>query len=184
MCEKEVITYKDVSITLSREYDAENPRERGNLGKMVCFHPTWVLGDANTGIDMDDYSGWDSMLKGLLKDNPNAVILPVYLYDHSGISVSTTPFSCRWDSGQCGWIYATPQGIRKVLGINRVTRKRREEAEELLRAEVWIYNKYLCGDVWTYEFEIGADWYGTEYGRTAALNRAQELIDEIKGVKK
>ncbi len=32
-------------------------------------------------------------------------ILPVYLYDHSGITINTVPYSCRWDSGQIGWIY-------------------------------------------------------------------------------
>jgi len=34
------------------------------------------------------------------------VILPLYLYDHGGITMSTGAFSCPWDSGQVGWIYA------------------------------------------------------------------------------
>ena len=34
------------------------------------------------------------------------LMLPLYLYDHSGITMNTTGFSCPWDSGQVGWIYA------------------------------------------------------------------------------
>lgn len=41
------------------------------------------------------------------------VILPVYLYDHSYLSISTTKFSCQWDSGQVGWIYATKEKFIK-----------------------------------------------------------------------
>jgi len=32
---------------------------------------------------------------------------PVYAYIHGGITVSTTPFSCRWDSGVLGFIRTT-----------------------------------------------------------------------------
>ena len=39
------------------------------------------------------------------KVSTKIIILPLYLYDHSGISMKTTPFSCQWDSGQVGWIY-------------------------------------------------------------------------------
>jgi hypothetical protein len=36
-------------------------------------------------------------------------IKDLYLYDHSGITISTSPFSCGWDSGQVGFIYLTRQ---------------------------------------------------------------------------
>lgn len=39
------------------------------------------------------------------------VILPVYMHDHSGITFSTSPFSCSWDSGQVGVIYMPPSVI-------------------------------------------------------------------------
>ena len=36
--------------------------------------------------------------------NKYAYVLPVYLYDHSGLCLSTSPFSCPWDSGQVGFV--------------------------------------------------------------------------------
>jgi hypothetical protein len=59
-------------------------------------------------------------------------ILPVYLYDHSGLTINTTGFTCPWDSGQIGWIYAsheqvkaeygavTPENLRKPIAYWRV----------------------------------------------------------------
>lgn len=35
--------------------------------------------------------------------------LPVYVFRHSGTRVSTTPFSCKWDSGLAGYIYMTKE---------------------------------------------------------------------------
>ena len=38
------------------------------------------------------------------------LMLPLYLYDHSGITMNTTGFSCPWDSGQvgCCLLYTSP----------------------------------------------------------------------------
>ena len=46
------------------------------------------------------------------------VILPLYLYDHSGITMSTGPFSCPWDSGQVGWIYASKKTFIDETGYS------------------------------------------------------------------
>jgi len=48
-------------------------------------------------------------LQDILDSLDKYIILPLYLYDHSGITMSTGPFSCPWDSGQVGWIYAPKQ---------------------------------------------------------------------------
>lgn len=44
------------------------------------------------------------------------IVLPLYLYDHSGITMNTTGFSCPWDSGQVGWIYASKEDALKEFG--------------------------------------------------------------------
>jgi len=40
------------------------------------------------------------------ESNPEWESYPVYCYIHGGITVSLNPFSCRWDSGQLGRIWA------------------------------------------------------------------------------
>jgi len=47
------------------------------------------------------------------------VILPVYIYDHSGITLNTVGFSDPWDSGQVGWIYASKGKFLKETGYTK-----------------------------------------------------------------
>jgi hypothetical protein len=54
--------------------------------------------------------------KKVLKDY---VILPLYLYDHSGISMNTSGFSCGWDSGQVGFIYCERSRFIKETGYTK-----------------------------------------------------------------
>jgi len=78
------------------------------------------------------------------------VILPLYLYDHSGVTMNTVGFSCPWDSGQVGWIYATHDDIRKEYGALDTNR-----AEELLKAEVEEYDHYLTGQCYGFKLYEG-----------------------------
>jgi hypothetical protein len=70
------------------------------------------------------------------------VILPLYLYDHSGITISTGSFSCPWDSGLVGVIVCDNDTIEKEWAGDR------DRAEKCLQAEVEVYDQYLTGDVW------------------------------------
>lgn len=70
------------------------------------------------------------------------VILPLYLYDHSGITMSTSKFSCPWDSGQVGWIYAPLSKVTEEYG----TDTHPEHGTPLARA-----TRYLTGEVTTYD---------------------------------
>lgn len=83
--------------------------------------------------------------------NKKTIILPLYLYDHSGITISTSPFGCPWDSGQVGWIYITYPEIEEEYG--EITGKAIEKAEQVLKNEVKIYDMYLMGDVYGYMLE-------------------------------
>jgi len=58
------------------------------------------------------------------------IILPLYLYDHSGITMNTTGFSCGWDSGQVGYIVMSYEKIRKEYNWKNITKKRRTQIEK------------------------------------------------------
>lgn len=78
------------------------------------------------------------------------LILPLYLYDHSGITMSCSPFSCPWDSGQVGYIYCTVErGVAECGSL--------ENARKHLQSEVEVYDQYLTGDVWGFVVEECAD---------------------------
>lgn len=67
-------------------------------------------------------------------------IIPVFMYDHSGITIRTGPFSCPWDSGQVGFIYCTRKDSEK-LDIPW------EDVDRVLRGEVEMLDQFLTGDV-------------------------------------
>ena len=133
-----------------------NPRtEWDNFGHMVCFHKRYDLGDEGHGITESDFESWDELENFLRREKMAAVILPVYMYDHSGITIRCGSFHDRWDSGQIGFIYATREDIRKNWNVKRATKDLLEQARKLLLAEVGEYDDYLTGNVYGYVLEDG-----------------------------
>jgi hypothetical protein len=127
-------------FNIIRDPEPRNPREECvNFGTMACWHRRYRLGDEQP----------EEYLRGI----SDAIVLPIYLYDHSDIAISTAPFSCPWDSGQVGFISVSKAKVREEFGVKRITAKVREKAEEILRGEVKDYDKYLRGEVWAFEIK-------------------------------
>jgi hypothetical protein len=82
---------------------------------MICFHRGYDLGDKHN-YNADDYNSWGEIEKAIIKEENPAVILPLYMYDHSGISISTSPFGCRWDSGQIGFVLVSKKQALEEFG--------------------------------------------------------------------
>ena len=145
-------TGKKYTLKIVDDSSSESPRDWDNMTKMVCFHSRYDLGDKHN-YNSDDYSGWDEMKKAIIVNEDVAIIEPLYMYDHSGQTISTTPFSCPWDSGQIGWVFITKEAIRKELNVKRITKKALERAGKNLKAEVGVYDQYIRGDVYGFEVE-------------------------------
>jgi hypothetical protein len=129
------------SLEIHSDDDPESPREWDNNGIMVCWHSRYNLGDKHDHETPQDFLDWK-------KEHGDEVIacLPLYLYDHSGLTISTGPFSCPWDSGQVGWIIATRESLES--GGHDVDKLEVAKVEEWLRGEVEAYDQYLRGDIW------------------------------------
>ena len=166
------LNYKGFTIKIEQDDDSQNPREWDNLGTMVCWHNGYNLGDKH---DFDSPSDFRDEIN---KDN--AIILPLFLYDHSGITMSTSSFSCPWDSGQVGYIYVTLKDVRKEYGVKRITKAIRQKATNLLISEVETFDQYLTGDVYGYMVEETGDscwgYFGQE-GIEQAISEAKDGID-------
>jgi hypothetical protein len=149
---------------------------------MVCFHKNYKLGDDHK-YDRNDYNSWEELLSAIERDNPSGLIYePLYLYDHGGTTISTSPFSCKWDSGQVGYIYASKDSIRKEFGVKRLTKGVLERAYKVMEGEVRVYDQYLTGDV--YGFIIKGEDGETEdscwgfYGSDPCTNG---MLDRLSG---
>lgn len=189
------------TAVILRDTDPANPRDpyyQENLGKMVCWHKRYNLGDKHTFDDPIDFAqdlalkntSWSELLlyikDGHTKDlrlvpegegyqlqsrsvfdnniwvdmagfqfpadfsdsaaiskriwdeaqgeitdvlkemytpelidlcKDKVAILPLYLYDHSGLTMSTNDFGDRWDSGCVGFIYMDKDTAMKELGM-------------------------------------------------------------------
>lgn len=164
MDEIETIEYRGFDINIYQDENPEDPREWDNLGTMVCFHERYNLGDKhsfdspgemNISLAVDVGHDYENLYDNVSEEevekivNENYVVLPLYLYDHSGITMSTRPFSCPWDSGQVGIIYVSRKKAKKELeqfhkGVSII---------EILTGEVETYDKFISGEVYGYNVE-------------------------------
>lgn len=179
----EVITEKVVGNHIIRTFydeSPENPRQWDNLGTMVCFHGRYRLGDEHN-YDSNDYKGWDEMEKAIIKNENVGVILPLYLYDHGGITISTSPFSCNWDSGQIGFIFISKKKMLEEYGGKIVTKKLKERVEGYLKNEVEEYDQYLRGEVYgvkVFKKELDEDGDDVEVHSCWGFFSEQEAIED------
>lgn len=102
------LEHKGCRIEIHPDTDAESPREWDNAGTMVCWHRRYALGDKHTFNSPADFEEW-------AKEN-KALVLPLFLYDHSGLSMRTSAYGDPWDSGQVGYIYILPAKILEEWG--------------------------------------------------------------------
>lgn len=108
-----------------------------------------------------------------------SIILPLNLYDHGGISMSVTSFlghaqHAEWDSGQVGWIFATPQEIQKEYGNLAV--ESYEKAKSLLRSEVETYDYYLTGQCYGFRLYENGEETDNCWGFLGSLSEVMKSI--------
>lgn len=237
------------SLFIEYDTDPQDPREWNDLGKMICWHRRYRLGDKHTYADPEELlselvrnnvpkkrivkfikSGGDPeqrfaynrssrlwelhskafwcdpdpwcieedfksmkaipenvidailenmrvpQLMTLLNDAADLVLMPLYLYDHGGITISTSAFSCLWDSGQIGWIFADREMIVKEHGVcNKRTLAR---TREILEGEVQTYDLYLTGQCYGYRLYEGEEETDSCWG---FLGDSDSLIKDLPG---
>lgn len=112
-----------------------------------------------------------------------AIILPLYLYDHGGITISHGRFSCPWDSGQVGLHYMTKEAVQREWDGDL------EKAKKYMEGELETYDHYLRGNVWGFyiETEDGeyldscGGFFGDEIEETGMLEAVEEkYVDLLK----
>ena len=188
-------TVKKISLQSGKTLEiyqtqVQSPREDDNLGTMVCFHGGYNLGDEHDYVQ-EDFNSFDELKEQIVKDINPLVILPLYLFDHSGITISTTPFSCKWDSGQVGWIFIDKKQL-DILGTHMLDTEAFPEYKERLKnqlaGEVKTYDYYISGDTYGFqimdeegEYEDGCSgFFGTDW-KTNGLTDNADLSEEDLG---
>jgi len=119
------------------DYSPFDPREDDNFGTLIAFH---------SRCDYSDNNDWtkEELIEHI--QEKDILSLPIYLYEHGGIALSTTPFHCQWDSGQIGYIFVSHAEIIEWFGELNL-----EQAEKNLKAEIEEYSNYINGEVYGYQ---------------------------------
>lgn len=166
-------------LNVLADHDPQNPRvEYENVTQMWCAHRRYTLGDPgfrNEAVTAERIRS---------QHGPIALIKPLYLYDHSGLTISTTPFSCPWDSGQIGWVWITREKLRTEYRRSKEYPTQAKWAEAILQGEVSTYDQYLTGDVWEYriiEVETGAivESCGGMFGHDYAEKEGNSMLQYV-----
>lgn len=190
--------YRGFNIFVEQDEAASDygPRDWDNLGTMVCWHHSYILGDTggnpkhreSRGLGRDEFPAFltpDDFTEWM--EHKDTVIRPLYLYDHGGIGMSTDnsryPFNCRWDAGQVGWIYVLHWQIAKEYG--NASDENIAKARRCLLAEVEVYNQFISGQVYGYIVKdhsgehLDSCWgyYGYDHKASGLLEAAHSYVD-------
>lgn len=165
----ETIKLKDNKVLkIIQDSSDASPREWDNISEFICFHRNYKLGDDHS-IDHEDYSSFQEMIEA--NTSPEDIVLSLYLYDHSVLSISSKPFSCRFDSGQIGYAVVKKETIIKEYGDDSI--ENRERALNVMLGEITTYDQYLQGDVYGFQlYEVSICDQGHEH---------ENLIDSCYG---
>lgn len=144
-------------VVATADHDAESPRWGAEVGSMFCEHPRYDLGDKRVGVlaevhDVLAEEGPQAAVQYLREKHGVTCILPLFLHDHSGLSMTAGANLLTgdgevdlanlpvpgWDTSLVGAIFATAESWAgaEILG----------DVEDVLRAEVKEYDAYLRGD--------------------------------------
>jgi len=162
--------------------EPEDPRRWDNVAKFAFFHKRLSLPN-DSDRECDDYGSWEELETALKKHYNIVAIEPVYMYDHSGLTIATKPFSCPWDSGQIGFAFVTREEVlNEHPGRQNLTKALKQWAAAILESEVKTYDMYLRGDVWGYTIyddgtEIESCWsfFGHDYCKQEAESICKTL---------
>lgn len=131
----EAIEKNGYRLEIAADPDAENSRQWDNLGTLYIPRPPRLCTMSDDGATAGEAAA-------------APVVLPIYICEHGGISISEAPFACPWDSWRAGCMYVTEKRLLAEYGQN--TPETRERAKNCLRGELQTYAAYVEGSVYGY----------------------------------
>jgi len=160
-----------------------DPRaEDYNFGNMAIYHGRYTLGDR---LCKENFPEPEDIIAWIKSQGKEVISLPIFMYDHSGICLNTSGYSCPWDSGQVGFIYITRKEAREKMEVSRITQKQEKKIIEWLRGEVEHYSQFLEGHVYYFDacdenddsIDCCSGYVGDDLETNGLLETAKGAID-------
>ena len=194
---KKKINGVDYELRIVSDDYAENPRDwDGNFSHLYCWHRRYTLGDVNPYNDIEECLNdlvESSKLSQLDKDSimkmfdddtltvkqrhlnvikalavfADVYVGYLYLYDHSGITMSVSDFHDPWDSG--------------IVGLGIVYKKDVVE-NTCFKEDNWFAGamEVLADEVGTYDLYIRGECYGFELYRLEKCDCCGQVNEELE----
>ena len=190
-----------------RDEDPTNCRDDwDNLCDMYIWRRGYNLADDTKGKDMwdilddlmykylpktetEDMSERDMMLALQSKANDKVKIYPIWVYEHSGITISMAggyPYNDRWDGGVSGIIIAERERIEEAgcdwSQVYDIANGEVEDYDMYLVGDVYGYitDKYLGNDEWDENVDSCWGFYSRKWGEELAEEILGKLISETE----
>ena len=176
----ETLTIDGYAVDIYHDPDVEHPRARCS-STLCTTHRRYDFGGerlSGEAASIDEDFSRHLADKGLTERD--IICLPVFLYSHSGIVLSSRSFNDRWDSGQLGFLYETRADIRREFKVKRISPKLEGIIRDRLRGEIEELSAWANGD--TYRFVIPAldagcgGFYGDDHRASGLIEHAREDI--------
>lgn len=134
----------DTRCLVRQDDMCESPREHNNVSVMWFFHNRHTqLGDEKD-VKAEDFDGWEAMMEHLKVEEGALHVTPVFMYEHSGRSLSLGSFADLWDSGQLGFMWTTKEKLAETLGEDATE----EDIRKAFVCELEEYNQWIEGNCW------------------------------------
>lgn len=153
----ESFTHANRTVTIYLDPEPFNPlTECDILTTLACWHRRARLGNRQ----IEGQSADDLKAKCEFEGDPILAILPLYIYEHSGITMSTGSFSDHWDSGQVGWGYVTRSRAEAMGCVGPRFDRVNGETVQVGEWDVASWEKAIEGDVKAYDSFLTGECYG------------------------
>ena len=173
--------YRGFNIKIVYDCDGESPRAWDNLGTIYSNSRNYDPDGHSIEEIIDSETG--KLDKEFVK---NHIMLDIYAYEHSGITISTGrggQFSDPWDSGLFGIIAVSKKDAIKEFGKKICTKKVRERALKCLSGEVKTLDMWYTGDVYGFQIEDeNGDIVDSCYGYFGSQSIDTDMMPECKSI--
>lgn len=142
------------TITIESDEDCRSPRDDASPGcALVLSHSRYNFPN-DAEIVFDWFEGWAAIGAYLRREHGALVTVPVWMLDHSSITMrsgDSNPFRDPWDSGRIGTGYVTPQIWADCQGTEWTGSPEQVAlARQMIAAAVQVYGEYVNGECYAY----------------------------------
>lgn len=185
-----MITKKNRDYTLG-DYRADNIIRA--VGSYLELPETHCYCNTSTGESFEELKSLEDIMTGIHRV---AYILPIYMYNHSNIILTTEKSDleyAKWDKSYIGAIFCLKDKAVEYFGdIEEIE----ERVMDFLKSEIEVYSQYLNGSVTCYvlyskstckeckyihyeEVDSCYNFYGTDYMTNGILDHIDISYDEL-----